>query len=80
MKVYLIFREEYYYNLPEQNRYNANIVGVFTKEAEAEKVVNSLNQRKGYRIVSEGEKYPVEGINYFITERDTDVLLFDEEQ
>ena len=80
MKVYLIFREEYHKNLPEPNRYNANIVGVFTNEAEAEKVVNSLNQRKGYRIVPEGEKYPVEGINYFITERDTDILLFDEEQ
>ena len=78
MKIWIVIKEQWDYSCLEDKDYRRNVIGVFTDKIEAEKITDKLKAEKGYKK-GETQVYSVEGVDFYILERETDIIFEEED-
>lgn len=78
MKIWIVIKEQWDYSCLEDKDYRRNVIGVFTNKEEAEKITDKLKDEKGYKK-GENQVYSVEGVDFYILERETDIVFEEED-
>lgn len=79
MKVWIVIKEQWDYSCLEDKDYRRNVIGVFTNKEEAEWVTEMLKTQKGYKIQDKDGVLAVEGVDFYILERETDIIFEEED-
>lgn len=79
MKVWIVIKEQWDYSCLEDKDYRRNVIGVFTNKEEAEGVTEMLKIQKGYKVQDKGGMSAVEGVDFYILERETDIVFEEED-